>query len=188
MAQIIGKHLISPAEIAKSYEPQITINDALNAGYRIAVCDNSVSIPFLLSSELVRRASVFKSAPLINRPLMIFDYLSNKISYGDTRRKEGYACGIEVWENKQGVCGEMTYLYVSMARVAGINASYASVKVDYKANKCSHACALVKNTHNAGSQILVDIAYNSFGIKHLVWRTISDEQAWKSYLSWREQK
>jgi len=190
LVQRLASQLISQKiSLLSNFDQQVLLNPALAAGYRVAICDESVSLPFVMDSELVRRASVFANAPLQTRPRLIFDYLCERISYGTQRRRSDidYAAGMEVWKNKQGICGEMTYLYVSMARFAGLRANYASVRRDYTGKSVQHACALVQqqNSQKSSRSILVDLAYRKFDIAHKSWKQINDEQVWELFKSWR---
>jgi len=175
------------ATLLANIDQPVLLNPALAAGYRIAICD----------AQLVRRASVFSRLPKEQRPRIIFDYLVERIGYGKDRRAadRDYVAGIEVWENKQGICGEMAYLYISMARFAGLSANYVSVKVDCHGRQVNHACALVNTSATSAHfwqlkaptsyPLLVDIAYKQFDVMHKEWQPISDEKVWELFRSWR---
>lgn len=165
---------------------QISLNDALANGYRFALCDESVTFPFQLTPELLHRAAIFAKLPVQQRPRSLFDYLHNSVAYGSSRRESNkkYSMSTEVWQHKQGVCGEMAYLYVSLARFAGLQSNYVQVFNDVSGKKVHHACAAVR-TSKESPVVCVDIAYHTFDIKHKSWQSICDEQAWELFRSWR---
>lgn len=164
----------------------VSLSAALAQGYSFALCDSSVSFPFQLTPELLHRAHILSRTPTHQRARAIFDYLHEKLEYGTSRREKSkhYSSGSEVWENKQGVCGEMSYLYVSMARFAGLISGYVSVTVDLSGKNVNHACAYTQTSRNS-PVICADIAYHKFDIKHLNWSQISDEKAWELFKLWR---
>ena len=61
-----------------------------------------------------------------------------------------------------------------MARVAGLEAHYVHVDVDFQGEKVNHACAIVTIKDR---KILVDSTYNTFDIRHQEYNVLSDEEA-----------
>jgi len=164
----------------------ISVSQMLVQGYSFALCDSSVSFPFQLTPELLHRTSILAKVPINERGRAIFNYLSQKLEYGTSRRDFGknYSLSAEVWANKQGVCGEMSYLYVSMARFAGLISGYARVSIDTYGEKVCHACAYFQTNKNS-PVVCADIAYRQYDIKHLKWIAINDEKAWELFRQWR---
>ena len=113
----------------------------------------------------------------------LFVFLKSIIKYGDEKRGiVGYRDSIEVWMSGEGVCGEMSYLYITLARSVGLKAGYVHVYKDYNNKEVNHACAWIKLN---GKDVLVDIAYNTFDIGHRGYSKIIDNEAMKRLESWR---
>jgi len=85
-----------------------------------------------------------------------------------------------VWEEKKGVCTEMSFLYIILARSVGLKASYYSVTKDFKGKKVNHACAGVDLGYWKGT-LFVDIAYRKFGIEHKRLKKRSDNDMFNKY-------
>lgn len=146
-------------------------------GYDLAVVDKSLEIPFNISPDALKVAdSVGKSkVPDEEKAREIFQWIDENITYGKSKRNGiGYRNSNEVYETKEGVCGEVAYLYVTMARLAGIESNWVHVMTDNKGEKVKHACASVKLGEN---QILVDPAYHTYDIHHQEYEIMNDEEA-----------
>jgi len=113
----------------------------------------------------------------------LFYHLKLLIHYGDEKRGiVGYRDSIEVWTTKEGVCGEMSYLYITLARIVGLKAGYVHVDRDFQNKEVNHACAWVKLN---GRDVLADIAYRTFDIEHRGYSKIPDDEAMRRLESWR---
>ena len=113
----------------------------------------------------------------------LFYYLKSLIHYGDEKRGiVGYRDSIEVWTTKEGVCGEMSYLYITLARIVGLKAGYVHVDIDHQGDEVNHACAWVKLN---GRDVLADIAYRTFDIEHKGYLKVTDKEAKGRLESWR---
>jgi len=107
----------------------------------------------------------------------LYDWFLATIIYGDKKRKShkaGYRTAMEVFADREGVCGEMAVLYVVMARSVGLAANYVSVFTDCKGEDVKHACAAIKLGQK---QVLIDPAYATFGIKHKKYKVLTDKEA-----------
>lgn len=82
----------------------------------------------------------------------------------------------------EGVCGEMSFVYVTMARCAGLQSYYMHVDRDFRNKKVNHACAYV----NVGRDLFVDIAYKMYDIEHRRYKILNDQQIMKQYNNWRK--
>lgn len=151
--------------------------------YLHALTDTTVDLPFQLNAELQLRASSLKESGLQDKSLAraIYSYLYEKIEYGQDRHGKGYANSSEVWEAKQGICGEMTFLYVAFARFCGLRANYVSVTKDAYNKKTHHACAGI----HLDQLLLSDIAYHEFEIAHRKFEVLTDNQVIDRYVQWR---
>ena len=157
--------------------------DIIEQNYNISISDNSVDNPFLINSELIKiiHEHTKDKKDDFSKARAIFDWVEQNIEYGTRKLINGYRNSKEVLLLKEGICGEMAYLYITMARSLGLKSNYVSVSVDNRGKKVSHGCASVRmNRH-----ILVDPAYHTFDIKHSRYRIISDREAIQNYKSWR---
>ncbi|HEV2207970.1 MAG TPA: hypothetical protein VG167_04300 [Verrucomicrobiae bacterium] len=69
---------------------------------------------------------------------------------------------------------DYTILYVTLARAVGLQTDFVLVQQDYQGVQVAHACAgLVLNEKS----ILIDLAYDSFGAPHRVFRFMGDVEA-----------
>lgn len=152
--------------------------------YQVFLNDNTIVNPFIISKELVRiikRLTKYMSDDE-QKAMAIFDWMEANIEYGGSKRLYGYSNTAEVLENKQGVCGEMALLYITMARSVSLRSSYVSVKRDYTGEKVNHACAIVDVGHR---EIFVDPAYHTFDIDHKEVSILTDTQVIEKFNEWR---
>lgn len=105
----------------------------------------------------------------------IFNWLEKNVQYDKHfSGRKGYHTAKEVMEKGKGVCGETAYLFIVLARAAGLKANWVKVTIDYSGKKVNHACAIVYCT---SKEILVDVAYHQFDAKHGKYRVLSDQEA-----------
>ncbi len=157
----------------------------LENNYQLFLNDGTVQNPFIISSDLfeIVRDATKECKGDKEKAHEIFRWFLQNVKYGDSKRGyKGYRNSKEVLEGRQGVCGEMAFLYVTMARSVGLKSNYVSVKRDNRGKDVHHACASVDID---GGIILVDPAYNSFEIKHVEWYVLSDMQAIENFRQWR---
>ena len=115
----------------------------------------------------------------------IYKWTLSTIDYGQAKRAVGYRNSIEILNDREGVCGEMTYLYVALARASNLKAKYVRVYKDENGKKVSHACAAV---YPYGYQINVDIASSIFDARHQKTKVISDAEMMALFEQWRWKK
>jgi hypothetical protein len=112
----------------------------------------------------------------------LFDWVVSNIEYDTTHSKEFYRTAAESYNNRKGVCGELSVLLISLYRNAGIAASFAEVTKDDTGKEVAHACVVINNSE--GGKQLVDAAYKSFDVKHTAYRIMSDEELKNNFKNW----
>jgi transglutaminase-like putative cysteine protease len=114
----------------------------------------------------------------------IYDWFEANIEYGETKRGQvGYRNALEVFQSKEGICGEMAILYVVMARSQGLDSRYCSVHKDNKNQDVHHACAVLQRPN--AKPILIDPAYHIFNIEHQKYKILTDSEAIETFKQWR---
>ncbi|MFT4327023.1 MAG: transglutaminase-like domain-containing protein, partial [Candidatus Woesearchaeota archaeon] len=134
--------------------------DLRSTHYALALFDESIQFPATIDKGLIKKVNHhFLQIPdQRTRAKEIFSYLSKNIRYGQEKQvHRGYRNAEEVLKLGEGVCGEMSYVYVVAARLSGLTCTYMHVDIDYQGKHVNHACAGVY----APNLIQVDIAYNS---------------------------
>lgn len=165
----------------------LEVNDILDKN-QLCIHDKSIQDPFVVSPELVKIIKNYTKPYKTKREKSrkIFEWMQSNIDYGKNKRIQqgkGYKNSDEVLKDKEGVCGEMAYLYISMARCCGIDSQNLIVNVDYKGKKVCHACAAI---FLDGEMIQVDPAYHTYDIKHQKIKLQSDLEAMIDYNLWRK--
>ena len=152
--------------------------------YKFLVSDSSIENPFIISSELVEiiKDHTKNCRNDEEKAKAIYDWIEENIDYGDKKRTNGYKNSEEVLEQREGVCGEMAYVYVTMARCCGLKSNYVSVKYDFKGDRVAHACAAVEIN---GSYVLVDPAYHKFDVQHKEVEILTDKEVLEKFQLWR---
>ncbi len=112
----------------------------------------------------------------------LFDALTKRIDLGN---EKGHRTVIETfkdWNDPKAtfLCEEYTFLYVALAREAGLRANYVLVNKDCRGRFSPHACAGVFIGDEA---LLVDPAFLWFGAPHDEYQFKSDWQAVGIYMS-----
>lgn len=77
-------------------------------------------------------------------------------------------------------CGDLTFLYVTLAREVGLEAFYTDVTKDVRNKPGFHCCSAVFVKDQA---LLVDLTYFRFGIPHREFQICDDIQAVSSFLA-----
>ncbi len=159
----------------------LDLDDILDK-YQVIITDRSEDFPFIYSKDLTEVNRITRDLPTrMDKARAIFGWFEENINYsksGDV----GYRNSEEVYCQKQGICGEMSYLYITLARSAGMQAEMAYVDRDAYGKEVHHACAWVSVE---GGDILVDPAYHAFGIRHESYRTLSDREVTELFRDWR---
>jgi hypothetical protein len=167
----------------KQQEPTVDVNDIHNS-YNLLLNDESVQNPFIISSGLVKiiKKHTRKFQGKERKARAIYDWIEKNIEYGTKKRKHGYQNSKETLENKEGICGEMAFVYITMARCCSLRSACVSVSVDYKGKKVHHACAIV----DVGNRdIYVDPAYHTFDIQHKKYEILTDIEVLQRFNQWR---
>lgn len=155
-----------------------------NSMYHATLLDDSLTLPLELNSQLLRTANE-KFIPVIDRNSRgkaIFDWVHENIVYGTEKRNDvGYRNSLETFFGKEGVCGEMAYVNIILARASGLKANYVSVKEDLNGDSVNHGCAGIY----VPELVLSDVAYHTYGIQHKKYNVLNDAQMVEKFNSWR---
>jgi len=114
----------------------------------------------------------------------LYTWVEANVVYDTTHTKEHYRTAAETYNNRRGVCGELSVLLISLFRGIGIEASFAEVTKDDGGKEVAHACAVIHNVK--GENQLVDAAYKTFCIKHLEYRIMSDDELMTNFKNWNQ--
>lgn len=106
----------------------------------------------------------------------IFGWVTSNIKYGKEKRKPGvaYRGALQVYQDKEGVCGESAALQVTMERLAGNIAFLVEVDKD-------HACAA--HIRQNGEVVLLDtVNKDGFNARYDDFKIISDDHSLAKYV------
>jgi hypothetical protein len=163
------------------HQPTLDVGQ-ISDSYSVSVTDDSVENPFIISSGLVgiikRRTEGCSSRE--QKARAIYDWIEQNIQYGKSR--SGYSNSEEVLERGKGICGEMVFVYVTMARSVGLESAFVEVDVDYKGKRVAHACGIVETERG---NILVDPAYHMYDVHHRDYKVLSDLDVLVRFNQWR---
>lgn len=154
----------------------------LDPDYSLAIIDKSLLIPILYDKtvfnnvevkKLIKEASTYDSK--LEKAKVIFNWMNESLSYDHNFKQNSgkYRTAVEVLRDKKGVCGELSFLYIVLARRSGLKSNYVHVDRDYKGENVNHACAAVNIDENI---ILVDPANCKFDVKHKGYDVLDDNQ------------
>lgn len=139
--------------------------------------------PFQISPEIASRAEILvvgKETKKAKAEAM-FQWFQVHFPYDNDQRdrivkkiKTIYRHSREVWNDKKGVCGELSVLLIVMLRHVGVKARYVSVEIDQNGKKVNHACVYACLDQE---DVLIDPAYHTFGAKHENYKILSDMEA-----------
>ncbi|MCC5846803.1 MAG: hypothetical protein JJU29_01820 [Verrucomicrobia bacterium] len=175
-------------EVSAVIQLSVSINAVIDPReYDLVVVEKTAENPFQISSKLAKIAVAEanrKRSPK-GKAKALFDWVHDNIQYGGNRpRGIGYRDSVETKIAGEGVCGEMAFLYVAMARIVGLKARYVIVDRDFRDQRVNHACAGV---YLEDQLILVDPAYHTFDIHHRKFKSLGDLQAHAAFRSMRAQ-
>ena len=150
----------------------------------VFVNDKSIQNPFVISKELVKiiKKETRYLSTSEDKAKAIFNWIERNIDYGERKKYYGYSNTEEVLRNREGVCGEMAFLYITMARSINLKSSYVSVSKDCYRERVQHACAIVDIGHR---DVLVDPAYHAYDVKHEKFKILSDAEVISRFNQWR---
>ncbi|RMF55689.1 transglutaminase domain-containing protein [Candidatus Woesearchaeota archaeon] len=157
---------------------------AIDSQYTVVLTEKDHYNPFIINEELVRiiRKHTRNCATDLEKARAIYDWIHDNIKYGEIRGKFRYNNSEEVLHAKKGLCGEMAFLYTTMARSVGLTSNIVLVDRDDRWKKVMHACSVV---YIDGREILVDPAYNKFDIHHKRYKILSDREVMEKFREWR---
>lgn len=161
-------------KVRQEYSPVMDISP-LEGKYVLTICDSSVKNPFTIdrNSLTVVRKYIGNHHNEQTKARRIFDWVEGNIAYGFPKGKIKYRNSSEVLSQSQGLCGEMAYVYVVLARCCGLVSNFVHVHTDHNKKKVNHACAAVW----IPNQVLVDPAYHAFDAKHTEYTVMNDHDA-----------
>jgi len=148
-------------------------------GYVVTIIEPESEIPFQIDKKMFDEVKKLRTIPKHERAKALFDYLISKVQYKKSRR---YRTSREVFYEKGGICGELSFLYTVLARAIGLKSGIVDVKVDVNGKSVNHACSWVKIN---GKELLVDLAYGVYDIKHKKFKKLSDREVVQLFKSWR---
>lgn len=151
--------------------------------YRFAVIDSTACNPFIADREMLEVSRELTSGLETQRDkaYAIYEWAVETIHY-DHEKARGYRDSLQVKKQSRGVCGESGFLYVVMARLSSLESAFVKVSRDHLNRKVNHACASVMTEER---QILADVAYRRFDVKHREYRILSDSEAIRRFISWK---
>ncbi|MBU1975806.1 MAG: transglutaminase-like domain-containing protein [Nanoarchaeota archaeon] len=169
-------------------DPEIKIGyglENIDDGYIISIEEKTADKPYLLSPDMLRLVEDVKGIKNdYKKAEKLYRIVDSNVKYGENKRINGYRNSVEVLETAEGVCGESTILYITLARLCGLKANYVSVDIDFSGDDVNHACAGVQ-LQDKGF-VLVDNAYSGgFDIKHKDFTVRSDEEFERIFSMWR---
>jgi transglutaminase-like putative cysteine protease len=181
--QPITKDIVDRINTQTDDGPKLDLKN-INPNYKIIITEGMDDFPFLLNKDMLDGVHKATSAmkTLHEKSRGVFDYIQANVRYGRSRRNVGYRNSEEVLRQGEGICGEMAYLYVTLARSLGLESNYVEVLVDNQGKKVFHACATAKVN---GRSVLVDPAYHTYDIHHKNYRVLSDREASELFKQWR---
>jgi hypothetical protein len=144
--------------------------------------------PFQINEEIMNLAQKIVAGKVyeIDKAQALFDWCVNNIPYGTSgwkKHQKSMRTAVEIFEDKEGVCAEMTILYIVMARAVGLKANYSKVEeVDKNGQLKKHASPVVLI---AGRHIYPDIAYKVFDARHNDYKIMTDQEAVPHFKSLR---
>lgn len=155
----------------------------------MSILDDSVALPLLFSPSVSFvheiKKIIVETRSEHRKAKAIFDWMQKNVRYDHTKKDGTYKTAHEVFIDGYGVCGEMAFLYITMARCAGLKSNYVSVRRDCNGKIVHHACAIV---YPDNREIFVDPAYHTFGIRHRAYTILNDMQMLTNFLDWRRRE
>ena len=117
----------------------------------------------------------------IEKASNLFCELGRQSVVGEQRNCRTAGESFRDWKasSREMTCQDYTFLYVALARSVGIQAFYCLVFRDYRGSCASHCCAAV---FIDGKALLVDPAFQWFGVPHRDYRCLDDLQVIGFYM------
>jgi len=140
---------------------------------------------FKISQSMVQQVEEIKKLSLgKDMAENIFNWIVNNIEYDTEHSKEHYRTARETYNEKRGVCGELSVLYMVFLRSVNIDCGFCEITKNNLGKEVEHACIIINS--NDGKKHLSDIAYKSFVIEHLEYREITDNELKSKYENWNQ--
>ena len=114
----------------------------------------------------------------------IFNWVLAHITYDTGHSKEHYRTAKETYNEKRGLCGELSVLLIAFLRTVNINCAFCEVTKDNTGLEVTHACVIIKNED--GTSRLSDVAYKAFTIDHAEYRELTDAELKSRYENWNQ--
>ena len=114
----------------------------------------------------------------------IFSWVVKNISYDNDHSKEHYRTAKETYDERRGLCGELSVLYIAFLRSVNIECNFCEVTKDNTGADVAHACIIIKGED--GTNQLSDVAYKSFAIQHIEYKELTDTNLKEKYDSWNQ--
>ena len=114
----------------------------------------------------------------------IFNWVLTNITYDTDHSKEHYRTAKEAYNEKRGLCGELSVLYMSFLRAVNIDCGFCEVTKDNTGKEVAHACIIIKNS--VGKAHLSDVAFKAFTIDHAEYRELTDTELKSRYENWNQ--
>ncbi len=165
---------------------QTNITPNFGSDYYIVLTDSLEDNPFMLDATLQNIANKFREEYLNieERAKAIYDWVIENTSYDRDykKHKTPYRNSIEAFLHRKGLCGSLAYLYIAIARAAGLKAEYVHVRKDFQGKDVHHACAAV---HLGNRTVFVDLAYYTYDILHQDYKILNDAESAEMYRKMR---
>lgn len=136
--------------------------------------------PFQINEAIMTAAKqiVAGQTTELGKARALFDWGVQNIPIGTSgwkRRKKSMRTAVEIFEDREGVCAEMTILYIVMARSVGLQANYARIEEIDSSGKVSKHASPVLNID--GKYLYADIGFKQFDAKHQGYTIMTDQEA-----------
>ena len=165
-----------PAFIPRTFSPR-ELKAALKATGKADEV-KSFTNPFASTPEMADWAHQATAGATneLEKAQSLFSALNKRVDVGSSQSERTAEQAFKAWKEPKSKlsCQDYTFLYVALARAAGLKAFYVLVNRDYESNLVAHACAGVFAGRKA---ILVDATYNWFGVPHIDYEFEDDLQA-----------
>jgi len=151
-----------------------------------ATSEDEIQEIFKLTQSMTHQLEEIKKGTQTTAHLAenIFNWVLNNITYDTDHSKEHYRTAKETYNEKRGLCGELSVLYMAFLRAANINCSFCEVTKDNTAKEVAHACIIIKDDKSATH--LSDLAYKSFIIVHYEYKELTDDELKNKYDNWNQ--
>ena len=152
----------------------------IDPNYNVLITDGSIESPFMVSSQLIRiiRTTTRSFQSKESRARAIYDWIEKNIEYGKIGKRNSYINSDEVLNYRRGICAEMAFLYIAMARSIGLKANFVSVDIDFSGKRVHHACAVVETERGP---VFVDPAYHRYDVRHKEYHIWKDKEIIKAF-------